>query len=236
MRRERTDTTVTYRDGWERVWGPKPAPEMIRTTFPLRPGMQIQVEIPRDLRLRDLARFVSFLVTMCDDWGPDDGVPAVRFLSGKTVRRERTGAAVKSISIRQPWTWAILHAGKRIENRSWHTAYRGPILLHAAKTCTSREWQTATNWMRDTGVLNGTNLSVPWPGNLPCGGIVGRALLADMVPPCAGPGGRCQCKATLSFGRSWHDPEKYGFVLANVEPLPFVPCKGALSLFELDYP
>lgn len=27
-----------------------------------------------------------------------------------------------ALSIRQPWAWAILHAGKDIENRDWHTA------------------------------------------------------------------------------------------------------------------
>ena len=28
---------------------------------------------------------------------------------------------MKALSIRQPWAWAILHAGKDIENRDWRT-------------------------------------------------------------------------------------------------------------------
>ena len=36
-----------------------------------------------------------------------------------------------ALSIRQPWAWAILHAGKDIENRSWRTAFRGEVLIHA---------------------------------------------------------------------------------------------------------
>jgi hypothetical protein len=42
------------------------------------------------------------------------------------------GPAVKALSIRQPWVWAIVHAGKDIENRTWWTPYRGPVLIHAA--------------------------------------------------------------------------------------------------------
>ena len=35
------------------------------------------------------------------------------------------------LTIIQPWVWAIEHAGKRCENRSWPTNRRGPLLLHA---------------------------------------------------------------------------------------------------------
>lgn len=40
-------------------------------------------------------------------------------------------APQRALSIRQPWAWAILYAGKRVENRSWYTAYRGQIFIHA---------------------------------------------------------------------------------------------------------
>ena len=46
---------------------------------------------------------------------------------------------MKCISVRQPWAWAIVHAGKDIENRTWATSYRGPILIHAGKAKPSRE-------------------------------------------------------------------------------------------------
>ena len=38
-----------------------------------------------------------------------------------------------TLTVRQPWAWAIARAGKDIENRSRTTRYRGPILIHAAK-------------------------------------------------------------------------------------------------------
>jgi len=40
---------------------------------------------------------------------------------------------MKAISIRAPWWWFILHAGKDIENRPSEWKHRGPILVHASK-------------------------------------------------------------------------------------------------------
>ncbi|MCW5954401.1 MAG: hypothetical protein KIT69_19290 [Propionibacteriaceae bacterium] len=44
---------------------------------------------------------------------------------------------MKAISVRQPWAWAIIHAGKCVENRTRNIAgnYRGPVAIHASKTC-----------------------------------------------------------------------------------------------------
>lgn len=36
------------------------------------------------------------------------------------------------LSLWRPWPALIFHAGKRVENRSWFTMHRGPLLLHAA--------------------------------------------------------------------------------------------------------
>lgn len=41
--------------------------------------------------------------------------------------------ALKVLTIRQPWAWAVIYAGKDVENRRWQTSYRGPLLIHAAK-------------------------------------------------------------------------------------------------------
>jgi hypothetical protein len=40
---------------------------------------------------------------------------------------------VRALSVRPPWAWAIAHADKRIENRSWRTSYRGPLAIHASQ-------------------------------------------------------------------------------------------------------
>jgi hypothetical protein len=39
--------------------------------------------------------------------------------------------ALKALTIRQPWAWAIIHAGKDIENRSWNSRLRGTTAIHA---------------------------------------------------------------------------------------------------------
>ena len=47
---------------------------------------------------------------------------------------------MRALSLTRPWPHAILHLGKRIENRSDKRGmppmckYRGPLLLHAAKS------------------------------------------------------------------------------------------------------
>ncbi|MEV6967602.1 hypothetical protein AB0M47_21105 [Hamadaea sp. NPDC051192] len=43
-----------------------------------------------------------------------------------------TGPKVmQALTVRQPWAWAIAHAGKVVENRSWSTSYRGLLAIHA---------------------------------------------------------------------------------------------------------
>jgi hypothetical protein len=37
------------------------------------------------------------------------------------------------LSVKNPWAYMIMFMGKDIENRTWHTNYRGRILIHASK-------------------------------------------------------------------------------------------------------
>src|SRR4051812_48552997 len=40
---------------------------------------------------------------------------------------------MRALTVRQPWAWAIFHAGKDIENRSWKNQHTiGTIAIHAA--------------------------------------------------------------------------------------------------------
>lgn len=36
---------------------------------------------------------------------------------------------MRILSVRQPWAWALVDGWKDVENRSWRTAYRGPIAI-----------------------------------------------------------------------------------------------------------
>ena len=139
---------------------------------------------------------------------------------------------MKVLSLRQPWACLVVHFGKSIENRRWNSHFRGEFLIHAAKGMTRREFDEALAFARSV-LGDACPTEERLRSILRFGGIVGHARLVDVVPPCAGVGGRCQCSAALSFGRSWHWPEQYGFVLEDVVPLPFRPCRGHLGFFEL---
>jgi hypothetical protein len=46
---------------------------------------------------------------------------------------------MRALSIRQPWAELIVRGIKDVENRSWLTHHRGPLLIHASQTKPTRE-------------------------------------------------------------------------------------------------
>lgn len=126
-----------------------------------------------------------------------------------------------ALSIRQPWCWAIINAGKDVENRSWPTGVRGPVCLHAAKGMTNAEWDDAMDFIDHAFPVPlaskfGRRASAVHSTDAKRGGIVGVATIVDCVQESSSP---------WFFGR-------YGFVLADVRAVPFIPVKGALGFFE----
>ena len=116
------------------------------------------------------------------------------------------------LSVRQPWAWLILHAGKDIENRTWRTCFRGRVLIHASKGMTLNEYEDA----EETLAMIHPTLRLPMKQELERGGIVGEAEIVDCVSYSESP---------WFFG-------DFGFVLRNIKVLPFQPCKGALGFFR----
>jgi hypothetical protein len=120
-----------------------------------------------------------------------------------------------ALSIRQPWASLILLAGKDIENRTWETRVRGPILIHAAKGMTRQEYTEALDFASAVGAFMSTSrFSFD---RLPRGGIIGSVNLVDCVYQSDSP---------------WFQGP-YGFVLRDPKPLPFVPVKGQLGFFDV---
>ena len=119
-----------------------------------------------------------------------------------------------ALSIRQPWAWLILYAGKDIENRDWATSFRGRFLIHASKGMTRAEYASACDFAASCGVASER---IPSLDNLPRGGVVGSVELVDCVQ---------------SSGSPWFVGEN-GFVLRDPRPLTFVPWKGRLSFFDV---
>lgn len=129
----------------------------------------------------------------------------------------------RALSVRAPWWWAILHAGKDIENRDWHTKFRGRVLIHASKWWVQRDvvddmafvgeaYRQCGGEPCDTGI---TYRDMKDAG----GALVGSVEIVDCVS---------QSDSPWFFG-------KYGFVLRN--PITFpdpIPCKGSLGFFKPD--
>jgi hypothetical protein len=85
-----------------------------------------------------------------------------------------------AISVRQPWAWAIIHAGKDVENRNWQPnnpglRKRGRVAIHAAKGMTRDEYANASAFMRSVGI------TCPPAADLARGCIIGSVEIVDVV-------------------------------------------------------
>ena len=118
---------------------------------------------------------------------------------------------MKALSIRQPFAHNIIHDGKDVENRTWRTHYRGPVLIHAG--------------------VSKAELDRDEYGKYEFGGIIGMAEIVDCVQSMDskwfyGPWGfvlsnprplpLIPCKGALSFfnpdirvqvAKLWHEGE-----------------------------
>jgi hypothetical protein len=134
---------------------------------------------------------------------------------------------MKALSILQPWAWLIvrpdvtdpsaraeLHARgliKPVENRTWQTRFRGPLLIHAGK-----KW--GREQRDDLAYVRACFPDIPLPDEFDRGGIIGRATVVDCVDDMDSP---------WFYGT-------FGFVLADASPFPgLLPCKGSLGFFEV---
>jgi len=163
---------------------------------------------------------------------------------------------VRALSLNQPWLWAVLYAGKRIENRVKWTdcSFRGPILLHASKGVGSRrEFDAAASAVLDVwdpprmqdrfhppfaearGDLRGLRGEVLWSprATLPRGGIVGRARIDGVIKNEADMAAYAANHNDGAKQRAWW-MGTFALVLTDVEVLPFMPWKGELGLFNVD--
>lgn len=120
-----------------------------------------------------------------------------------------------ALSIMQPWAGLIVHGLKDIENRSWPTRFRGPVLIHAGKKLDGDAQDDVDAFLHPV-----TGEQFDWDGvTFERGGIVGVAEIVDCVTSSDSP---------------WFVGE-YGFVIRNARPLSFRTCLGALGFFRPDF-
>jgi hypothetical protein len=120
-----------------------------------------------------------------------------------------------AISTRQPWAWAIINAGKDIENRPFIRRFKSVvgqrILIHASSICIQQHFDQARSFINDLG------LDCPDLDQLERGGVIGSVRVISLTK--------------ASDSRWWVGPG--GLVLADPEPLPFRPYRGNTGLFRV---
>lgn len=121
---------------------------------------------------------------------------------------------MRILSIKQPWATLIVLGHKPVENRTWSTRYRGPLLIHAS--------------LKLDPDPKGINLLDQWGGgvtvkDLPTGQIIGIAELYDVTD---------NSNSTLQLGPTsdWFSGP-YGWWLRDARQFEIgIPCKGQLGI------
>ena len=128
---------------------------------------------------------------------------------------------MKTLSIMQPWAWLIVNGHKDIENRDWSPTnyglkFRGKFLVHAGKKIDSSRRDYGDFW---NDIWTEHRIPMPPYDELQTGGIVGMSEILDVVD---------EHKSPWFFGPK-------GLVLGRSRVLPFMPYKGQLGFFDVQY-
>lgn len=132
---------------------------------------------------------------------------------------------MKALSVRAPWWWFILYAGKDIENRNWKCNRIGTIAIHASTWWNEVQVYGEAWRMKETLEKQGLwpeGLIIPLPEIKALGGhVIGKVQIIGCVQESESP---------WFFGPN-------GIILQNAKPLenPF-PQKGKLSFFDVSIP
>lgn len=148
--------------------------------------------------------------------------------------RAATVEPMRALTLTQPWATLVALGVKRVETRSWRTAYRGPIAIHAGRTmpCRSGQRLEVGDWVveryREGLLLRGPAGEMH---RLPQGVVVATARL-EHVRAVDELGG-WPPEPERSFGN--YGPGRYAWLLGDVAPLrePLA-AKGALGLWTWD--
>jgi hypothetical protein len=136
---------------------------------------------------------------------------------------------LKALSLKQPWAYLMVNGWKTIENRNWSTSFRGPVLVHASLNWDNEAFPLNYPKPNRGEIVKGyfyrpdfvpveVNRVMPQHVNdYQKGGIVGMFTITDCVDQSDDP---------WFFGR-------YGFVVRDPRPLPFVPLRGHLNFFDV---
>lgn len=120
---------------------------------------------------------------------------------------------MKAITLIRPWAWAILYAGKRIENRSWPPGQQLRLSEMLAIHAGSKWDQDGADWIEIA-----FGVDVPPKNEHVAGAIVGIVRYAGVVHKSPDP---------WFFG-------PVGWVFEDVRVIEPIPHRGALGLWTPD--
>jgi hypothetical protein len=122
------------------------------------------------------------------------------------------------LSVQQPWAAAIISGVKPVENRTWATTHRGPLLIHAS---TRPDWE-APAWAWTAAGLepppaDGRFVKKHRAAAIPTGVILGSVTLTGVVDDSPS---------------VWAQPDQRHWLMSDPEPWPVpVPAAGKLLLW-----
>lgn len=148
---------------------------------------------------------------------------------------------MRGLTVKQPWAYAVLHLGKRVENRPLHPPpylLGQRIAIHAGKSWARK----ALDWMRERGLVPEALDATLDKLTLTSSAIVGTALLVGWAEKGAGyeydaddhkSEGLTREQAIAALDSAWYMGQ-VALVLDDVRPLAVpVPCRGQLGFWNL---
>lgn len=138
---------------------------------------------------------------------------------------------MKALTLTQPWASLVANGHKRVETRSWRTAYIGPLAIHAAQGFPpqARQCLRRPAFSRALWDLDDPPYSLYAGDTLPRGVVVAVVNLVRCVP-VEDVVLRLGAEE-LTFGD--YSPGRWAWVLQLVDALKEpVPARGSLGLWE----
>ena len=152
---------------------------------------------------------------------------------------------MKTISLLQPWASLVAIGAKKIETRSWHTSYRGPLAIHASKALPYKNhdliyrepfWTAFKSEAIDKGsALLPTGAVIATCKLVDCIKIIGRTSIAGKIVATRLLDRQEIEGNELAFGD--YTPGRYAWILEDVRQLPEpIPATGKQRLWEWEVP
>jgi len=131
---------------------------------------------------------------------------------------------IRVLSILQPWAGFILYGSKTVENRTWRTTHRGPLLIHSSRSSVGLNRGVDDNWFQFAGIIRHNAKSRP---EFTTGAILGIANVVGCRP------------AEPNRPTVWHDfdPERKVYWWELVDAVLFqtpIPMRGQQGFWTVD--